>query len=109
MEHRGQIIEKIIRTRISISEFSRHLNVSRRTIYNWFKKPDLSFAIIEEIALVLDYDFSEELPELSAKKNTDSKSSRVNALFWKQKYTDLLELHHAFLRDHPNSAPHTRI
>lgn len=32
------LIERIVRTKIGISELSRLLNVSRTSIYNWFEQ-----------------------------------------------------------------------
>ncbi|ASU34761.1 helix-turn-helix domain-containing protein [Mucilaginibacter xinganensis] len=60
----GEILERVVRRdRMSISELSRNLDVSRRTIYNWFEMERLSVEIIKRIGFVIGHDFSKEFPE----------------------------------------------
>jgi transcriptional regulator with XRE-family HTH domain len=100
----GQIVEKVVKMdRMSISEISRKLNVSRRTLYNWFETKNLSFDIIEKIGLVIDHDFSEEFPETfplnkSLKNgnldmtNLQTKENLSDPIYyWMDKYIKLLE------------------
>ena len=62
---KGEILERVIRrNHISISELSRKLNVSRRSIYNWFTQERLSRDVIYKIGTVLNHDFSAEFPDL---------------------------------------------
>lgn len=108
--HNGEIVELVIRRdNISISELSRRLNVSRRSVYNWFTQENLSLNIISKIGEVLDHDFSTDFPELaetSARKISSynfrdgeiSDEASLNSVqYWRDKYIDLLEKHNDFL------------
>jgi hypothetical protein len=102
--HQGQIVERAVRcNRMGISEISRRLYVSRRTLYNWFETKDLGLDTICKIGFVIGHDFSEELPEEFAKK-TNSLSGEVMAelqntgdklkdpiYYWMDRYIKLLE------------------
>lgn len=99
--HNGEIVELIVRrNKISISELSRKLDVSRKSIYNWFKKEDLSIEVINRIGEILNHNFVNELPEKyeelhkQLKKLKSDKSTSPDpdlALYWKNKYINLLE------------------
>jgi predicted transcriptional regulator len=98
----GEIVEHVIRrNNISISELSRRLRVSRRSIYNWFTQKNLSFDIILQIGEVLDYDFSSDFPDkLNGRKSNSSQiypgdiqmhDIQNSANYWRNKYINLLE------------------
>lgn len=110
----GEIVELVIRrNHISISELSRKLNVSRRSLYNWFTQKDLSIETIHKIGEVLKYDFSGEFPDIfdkkdnivdyqSAEKEITVENQLVNennesVNYWRSKYIHLLEKHNDFL------------
>ncbi|MEJ6981371.1 helix-turn-helix transcriptional regulator [Pedobacter sp. P351] len=105
---KGEILEQVIRrNHISISELSRKLNVSRRSVYNWFNQERLSRDIVYKIGTVLNHDFSAEFPDLfdsSPRVNTQingNTGTEVNELelvtYWRNKYITLLEQHNNFL------------
>lgn len=98
----GEIVEHVIRrNNISISELSRRLRVSRRSIYNWFTQKNLSYDIILQIGEVLDYDFSSDFPDkLNSRRSNTSQvyhgDFQINELqnsanYWRNKYINLLE------------------
>ncbi len=101
--HNGEVIELVVRRdKISISELSRKLKVSRKSIYNWFKKENLSLEIINKIGDALGHDFMKELPEKYDQLNVElNKHKDENDLgesfnhnltqYWKTKYINLLE------------------
>jgi len=108
--HVGNILEQVLRMeRIGISELSRKLKVSRRTIYNWFEQENLNLQILLEVGNIIGHDFTAELPEnlikkhlhvLNAKdtssvKNTDVDNNSV--YFWMNKYISLLEKYNDLL------------
>ncbi|WP_316839632.1 helix-turn-helix domain-containing protein [Pedobacter gandavensis] len=116
----GQVIEHVVRKdHMGITELSRKLHVSRRTIYNWFDQESLNFDIICKIGNVMNHDFSEEFPddfarlrdEARAKKNalmdtednsTPNYSGAVN--YWMNKYIQLLEKYNELLSQrYPNT------
>lgn len=108
--HVGNILEQVLRMeRIGISELSRKLRVSRRTIYNWFEQENLNIQILLEVGEIIGHDFTAELPEnllnrhqnvlneedKSLVSNTDVDNNSV--YFWMNKYINLLEKYNDLL------------
>lgn len=111
----GKVIERVVRRdHIGISELSRKLHVSRRTIYNWFDQESLSFEIICKIGSAIKHDFSKEFPDdfahvdnengnnmhLNFQNGNDdhlmgNSSGSVN--YWMNKYIKLLEKYNELL------------
>lgn len=102
--NKGEIVELVIRrNNLSISELSRRLHVSRRSVYNWFEQKDLSIDIICKVGDALDYDFSSDFPDLFTRKKSriiskmdqdftfEPQQNSVN--YWRDKYINLLEKH----------------
>ena len=102
--NKGEIVELVIRrNNLSISELSRRLHVSRRSVYNWFEQKDLSIDIICKVGDVLDYDFSSDFPDLFTRRKSriisqmdqdftlEPQQNSVN--YWRNKYINLLEKH----------------
>lgn len=101
--HNGEIVELIVRkNKMSISELSRKLKVSRKSVYNWFRKEDLSIEVINRVGQILNHSFVNELPEkyeAYQKQSRKAKSLRHEientdddlAFYWKNKYINLLE------------------
>ena len=102
--HMGEILERIVRRdRMGISELARRLNVSGRTMYNWFETERISVEVIRRIGFVIGHDFSVEFPDEFAKKSdfADGESfidaSGVTeqpatvVYYWMDKYIKLLE------------------
>jgi predicted transcriptional regulator len=92
--HIGQTVENAVRgSGMSITAISHKLNVSRKTIYNYFEDPELDLkivkrfeqilhtSIISQDQLMVNYNNPEGLP-LTAEKE---------AAYWRAKYIDLLE------------------
>lgn len=117
----GQILERVVRRdRMGISELARRLNVSRRTVYNWFEMDKLNIDIISKIGFLIGHDFSNEFPEEFAKttnyftdedpmKDGASPSEQPpNAIYyWMDRYIKLLEKFNEVLshegKDHETS------
>nr|WP_199079272.1 helix-turn-helix domain-containing protein [Pedobacter sp. ASV19] len=107
--HNGEIIELIIRRdRMNISELSRKLNVSRKSIYNWFKQEHLSIEIITKLGNLLHHDFVYDFPEKYEElhhhlTNAKEAAEHVNgtdvnsAEYWRNKYIKLLEIYTGML------------
>lgn len=116
--HLGNILEQAIRMeRIGISELSRKLRVSRRTIYNWFEQENLNIQIILKVGEIIGHDFSAELPEnllrshrrLLSFDDTSAESrgeiDNNSVYFWMNKYVSLLEKYNdllSLIADKPN-------
>lgn len=106
----GQVLERVVRRdRMGISELSRKLNVSRRTIYNWFDQKSLNPEIIWKVGTVIGHDFSVELPDAFLKNDNirrdtfeshydDTVKNDANTVyFWMNKYIRLLEKYNEIL------------
>lgn len=104
----GEILERIVRrNRMGISELSRKLNVSRRTIYNWFGQDHLNHEVILQIGQSLGQNLSVSFPDVFAESNTEvvhrtetgtKRSGDSNSVyFWMNKYINLLEKYNSLL------------
>ncbi|MDR6782391.1 transcriptional regulator with XRE-family HTH domain [Pedobacter africanus] len=114
----GRLIEHIVREdHVRISELSRKLRVSRRTIYNWFNKKTLKHEIIDKIGKAIKHDFSKEFPddfELVGPEiftdtepfidvNVETDDAGGNSVsYWMIKYINLLEKYNELLRQTNN-------
>ena len=104
----GEVLERIVRRdSMGISELSRKLNVSRRTIYNWFNKERLSYEVIWQVGDLLGQDLSPCFPDIFQHGNLDSQDSQAlnrqsnkepdSVYFWMNKYIQLLEKYNDLL------------
>lgn len=98
----GQLLEKVIRRKgINISELAIALNVTRRTIYNWFKQKVIDEHVMEKISNVISYDFAQnkQIPKIT--KNVVSDDIIVkDERYWQDRYLDLLERYSKLLTKH---------
>jgi transcriptional regulator with XRE-family HTH domain len=105
----GEILERLVRRdRMGISELSRKLNVSRRTIYNWFGQDRIGYEVIWQVGKLLGQDLSSAFPEAFYNYNPESLdqtadpdkqigSDNTSVYFWMNKYIDLLEKYNGLL------------
>lgn len=119
--NKGDVIERIVRTKIGISELSRILHVSRTSIYNWFERGHLNFDTICKIGEAIDHDFANEFPEEFAKAKNPvlTKVSSENTVmrlgdessihYWMNKYIALLEKYNELLTDMGTPDPRTNL
>ena len=65
MQHRGEILERVVRKKVSsISALARELDYDRTTVYRHFGEADLENGIIIKYAKALKYNFDYEFPDL---------------------------------------------
>ncbi|WP_316814809.1 helix-turn-helix domain-containing protein [Pedobacter nyackensis] len=118
----GQVIERAVRAdHVGVSELSRKLQVSRRTIYNWFHQETLSLDIICKIGSAIKHDFSKEFPDDFARLNgesiyndrlfmgADTKGEEAfsnSVSYWMNKYIRLLEKYNELLSRNSHSSSH---
>jgi len=104
----GEVLERIVRRdRMGISELSRKLNVSRRTIYNWFGQDRLSHEVIWQVGTLLGQDLSASFPDIFPKGSQEgsgtldsgkqSTAESNSVYFWMNKYIHLLEKYNDLL------------
>lgn len=111
MTNKGDVIERIVRTKIGISELSRILHVSRTSIYNWFGRGHLNFETICKIGEAIDHDFANEFPhefakahkyiseKVSSEKVVKQLGDESSIHYWMNKYIALLEKYNELLTD----------
>ncbi|ATP55574.1 hypothetical protein CPT03_03390 [Pedobacter ginsengisoli] len=101
----GEILERAVRRQeISISEVSRRMKVSRRTLYNWFEQRTLDKSLLSAVGRIINHDFSKELGEdLSFSDDQPGKVDKTHLKlsdpslpeehvhYWMRKYIVLLE------------------
>ncbi|WP_316820070.1 hypothetical protein [Pedobacter gandavensis] len=109
--NKGDVIERIVRNKIGISELSRKLQVSRTAIYNWFETGQINLEMICKIGQIIDYDFRKEFPEefsnaqnpntknLGSKKENQDEITTKAVDYWMNKYISLLERYNEMLVD----------
>lgn len=108
--NKGDVIERIVRTKIGISELSRILHVSRTSIYNWFENGHVNLETICKIGQAINHDFANEFPEefASAKHhasidvgpNKTDQNEDCSIQYWMNKYITLLEKYTELLSDY---------
>lgn len=78
-KHHGEYLETELRSRaISISEFSRRMNMSRQNVYNWFDLKYISEDVWEKIGNVIGYDFIAELYPKNGKYAVEHEASKAS-------------------------------
>ncbi|MEJ7560761.1 MAG: hypothetical protein WKF66_20790 [Pedobacter sp.] len=103
LQHRGQIVEKVIRRKgTSLTDLAKVMKVNRRTLYNWFKQRNLKQETIVRMGFAMNHDFSVEFPDLLISEDFKVKSPvqlKVDSKGddWKEKYIDLLERYTSLL------------
>ena len=101
----GEILERaVLRQEISISELSKRMNVSKRTLYNWFGQRTLDKRVLWAVGIIIRHDFIEEFGadfsgrnqpaternEWHSKELVTSISEELTQ-YWMRKYINLLE------------------
>lgn len=107
-KHAGKIIEKAIRrSGISIAETGRRLHVTRRSMYNWFKRDELCRSVIYQVGCAINHDFSADFPNLYDQHyvyfrrlthNKIPEKTIDDAQLWRDKYINLLEKYTELIR-----------
>ena len=98
--HMGELLEKAIRRKgLNITEISAALNITRRTLYNWFKQEVIDENIMERISNAIKYDFeSENGKPVVLPKSKDDPSIVKDEAYWQNRYIDLLERYAKLLK-----------
>ncbi|TDG95380.1 hypothetical protein [Cardinium endosymbiont of Culicoides punctatus] len=98
MQHRGEIIENVVRkSGISLSVLAAKMGLSRNTLYNRFRERNLSYDFILTLGAIIHYNFAVEFPEM---KIDEVLTEDPRAELWKveKKYKDLLEKYNKLLK-----------
>jgi len=106
----GSILEKAVRKNcIGISEIARKLDVSRRTLYNWFESENIDLEIFYKVGIITGHDFSKEIPgfeegkkrfAVNFPKELSTLDDNANTVYyWMERYIHLLEKYNSILKE----------
>ena len=103
-KHVGKQLEDAVRaSEWSITALAQKLNLSRKTIYNYFENPDLEDYIVKRFEHVLHVYILDGNKENGTVNETTPMhhqySTEGSAQFWKDKYLDLLEKYTLLLEE----------
>jgi len=93
-KHVGKQLEDAVRaSEWSITALAQKLNLSRKTIYNYFENPDLEDHVVKRFEQVLHVYIVNENQHIGHASESNQAAYKVegSAEFWKDKYLDLLE------------------
>ena len=104
-QHKGKIVEDAIRkSGFSFKKLAERLRISRNTLYNRFKEPNLNYECIMSVGNIIHYDFVRDFPDLQAEIDVMNENSvgyldrgTVELLRLEKKYISLLERYNKLL------------
>lgn len=112
-KHRGEILQAAVnKTQFRVIELARRMHISRGTFYNHIQNPNLSFELLERYGRILDYDFTNDFPEMEkytvdepivpyGEPATLDEAIRQRDT-WKDKYLRILEKYNKLIEDKIN-------
>jgi len=102
--HRGELLKTIVDSSgMKIESVARKAGYSRTSYYNHINDADLSIHILFKYGQAVNYDFSNEFPEILelAKIKNSTPTTLAQAIreidHWKEKYFSLLEKYNSIL------------
>lgn len=94
----GELLERAIRRKgLNITEIASSMNVTRRTLYNWFKKDVIDKDIMERLSGIVIYEVTSDKPVMV---NNDMEGPQIiikDEAYWQDRYIDLLERYSSLL------------
>ena len=99
--HMGHILEKDLRRKgLNLSELAIALNITRRTLYNWFSQEVINEPTMERISSVINAEFMPRKFNPLMLKNTIAFSKHLkDEAYWQDRYVELLELYSNLLME----------
>ena len=88
----GKIKEAVKKSGMSVTEFAKKINYSRRNIYSIFEKESVDTAILKKIGDILEYDFFVDY-SLNTKKqlHTQNQVADQQAVYGETKIQELMK------------------
>jgi transcriptional regulator with XRE-family HTH domain len=98
--HMGELLERAIRRKgMNITELAAALNVTRRTLYNWFKLERIDEVSMERISGVIKYEINtSNINPVITKGSLGEPSINKDEAYWQARYIDLLERYSTLLQ-----------
>jgi len=96
----GELLERAIRRKgLNITEIAFAMNVTRRTIYNWFKQEIIDKDIMERLSNIVSYDAISSQPNTITFNIKNSQVTIKDEAYWQDRYIDLLERYSALIAE----------
>jgi transcriptional regulator with XRE-family HTH domain len=91
--HMGELLEKAVRRKgLNLTELASALNITRRTLYNWFKQELIDKATMERISDIIQFEFNSTSSTPMVTQNLMPNPVIIkDESYWQDKYIDLLE------------------
>jgi lambda repressor-like predicted transcriptional regulator len=92
--HRGQIVEAAVEeSGISMTKVAEICHVTRNTLYNWYKEPNLPIEKVILVGKAIRHDFSSEIPELKKYMLPPAQQVELYGVDWRDQYMVLQAKH----------------
>ncbi|RZK67814.1 MAG: hypothetical protein EOO85_25095 [Pedobacter sp.] len=96
--HMGELLERAIRRKeLNITEIASAMDVTRRTLYNWFKKPVIDRETMERFSSIVSYDEISGQPKTTVADIEQPQIQLKDEAYWQDRYIDLLERYSSLL------------
>ena len=94
-KHRGEIVDKVVRqSGFALNKLAKRLKISRNTLYNRFRDPELKDDFILDVGDIINYDFKRHFPDLKREDEEDDEDRFIggNQVYLDKKTIKMLEL-----------------
>jgi transcriptional regulator with XRE-family HTH domain len=101
----GELLERAIRRKgLNITEIASAMNVTRRTLYNWFKQEIIDKDTMAKLSSIVTYDVVSSKPKTTIYKIEDGQTPIKDEAYWQDRYIDLLERYSSLIAE--NTSKH---
>ena len=94
-KHRGEIVDKVVRqSGFALNRLAKRLKISRNTLYNRFKDPELKDDFILDVGDIINYNFKRHFPDLKREDEEDDEDRFIggNQVYLDKETVKMLEL-----------------
>jgi len=94
----GELLERAIRRKgLNITEIACAMDITRRTLYNWFEKPVIDRETMERFSSIISYDDISVQPKTNVADIKHPQLQLKDEAYWQDRYIDLLERYSSLL------------
>ena len=107
--HRGEVLQAAVKkSDLRITQIAKRAGYSRSSYYHHISDPTLSYEILETYGKVLNYDFTEDFPEMHKYMMQDPSEGYAQLTvedavkqrdLWKEKYFSLMEKYNSLIEE----------
>ena len=94
-KHRGEIVDRVVRqSGFALNKLAKRLKISRNTLYNRFRDPELKDDFILDVGNIINYDFKRHFPGLKREDEEDDRREFAdgNQIYLDKETVKMLEL-----------------